>query len=42
MKKKRVKEFNSDNANQLGVKEMQEKLLTIPYIQKELSKYKEV
>lgn len=36
-RKKKLREFNSDNAKQLGVEEMKEKLLTIPYIRKELS-----
>lgn len=40
-RKKRVKEFNSDNARQLDVEAMKEKLLKIPYIQKELGNYME-
>lgn len=35
-RRKRVREFNSNNARQLSVEEMKEILLTLPYIQKEL------
>lgn len=39
-RKGRAKEYNSRNAVQLGVEEMKEKLLTIPYILKELEHFK--
>ncbi len=39
-RRKRVREYNSNNALQLGVEEMKEKLADIPYIIKELEFFK--